>query len=606
MSRAEELARYAELSDWIKELSSPSTEDIDSAEAYNERIITNYNRMRELNGKSTSILSEYVYPLLGESEDAPADAAKEEEQSLCALTTEEWEDLFFFCERLYDAENRESVDDNLRYRVAKRLLQDAEEKADEAKTIRALGLMAECCACMVMVTVKLYPESDAVVSFRKEGLSAAKRLRAYLEKDAFTALTDQDLREIVLKSARELWTLFVFCKEPRGREENEEHLRLLKDALALSADSFYIDQAAKYNWKNHRYRILQGITSLTEYHNAAGMDEAQLREISAFSRQLLALWKEDRVLQGALSSSAVLHLNLYRNAHLAGELSLAEYRKELLQLMDEADDEDYTYDGNMRLVMTLSEYLLTFDRDGLTAEDEARIFGLFDRLIRYVSGMPKLGSITALIVFLTFALEAFSALGLSMGMAELCMKLLAAINPPTFRHCLTASRLASCITGHLFDREPSLFTEIAGYPEKDRIVSFMEEAALLHDCGKIWIAEAVTNYARGYFHDETEMLMIYPDVGASFLSRFPDTAAYAEIMRHHREERWDHDIATQIVSYADYMSRRPKDKEDDVRANIPFIGALCREEPVKTELQQIVADESEVCAREIFRILSEA
>ena len=593
MSRREELRRFAELSEWIRELSSPSLEGIGSPQEYNRQMGENYGRMRELNDKSTKIIETILDPMLGE----------ETETEPPPLTAEEAEDLFDFCDVLYDPLRRESVDDLLRYRVVRRLLRDAEEKDDIASRIRALGILMECCACIVIITVKLYPESGAVNRYRAEGLEAAERLRGFLEPEAFAALPDDRTRETVLKSTRELWSLFAFRKAPWSAEENETHLTLLKEALALAENPFYIEHASKYDWKNHRYRVLQGIASLTEYHNAAGLTAEQLTEINTHSRQLLALWKEDKVLQGALSSSAVLHLAMYRNAYLTGEMPLADYREHLLRLLAEADDEDYSYDGNMRLVMTQTEYLLTLKGEKLTEEEETQVIAFFDRTVRYLRGMPKLGSLTSLITALTRMLEAFADCGLNISFANLCAQLLAAINPPTYRHCLVVSELSARIASHLFDREPSMFAKVDGYPEKEKVLFFVRQAGLLHDSGKIWVAEAVTSYARYYVAEEENMFMIYPAVGASMLARFPETAPYAEIIRHHREERWDHDIVTQIVAYADQMSRVSKEGDSTDRANIPYLDALCKEEEIRAELKRVVEEGNERCTEEIFRML---
>ena len=86
---------------------------------------------------------------------------------------------------------------------------------------------------------------------------------------------------------------------------------------------------------------------------------------------------------------------------------------------------------------------------------------------------------------------------------------LAAINPPTWWHCLMSEQLASCITSHLFEREPLLFKEVPGYPDKEAVCAFVGKAGRLHDAGKIFIAEAVTNYAREYCPDEEDWLMIW-------------------------------------------------------------------------------------------------
>ncbi|MBR5969637.1 MAG: HD domain-containing protein [Lachnospiraceae bacterium] len=580
MARTDDLRRYAELSEWIRELSMPSLEGITNAEEYFERIRANYERMRDLNRTSSAILEEQVLPLLPE----------EEGTLVRPLTEAEAKELFAFCGILSDPVNLESVDDVLRYKIVRLLLADAEAKNDTAAVIRALDILIECCYFLMTSAAGLWPESEKVEEYRKIGLDASMRLRAYLDKEAFAALPDTECKEIVLVNARYISALYECVHAPWTEEENREHLEQLKEALRLSEDAFYIEQASKFDWKRHRYRSLQGIASLAEYHNEAGFTEEQLKEINGYTRQLLALWKEDKVLYGALSAPEVLYLPMYRNAYLAGEMPLAEYRASLLSIIEGADEEDFSHDGNMMIVFAQTEYLLTLDKEHLTEEEKKRIRGFFDRLVHYVSRMPKLGSLTFLVGFLTRSIDALAACGEGVDYAHLAARLLAAVNPPTWCHSLTVAELAECITGHLYDREPSLFRDTPGYPDKAAVTEFLRQAALVHDTGKIFIAEFITNYAREYFPDEQAWLELFPRVGARILERFPDTRPYAEIVRHHLDENWDKDIATQILSYADRMGWTARDTTDTGRAMIPFIDALCREKDIEEELNRIVTE----------------
>lgn len=592
MSRIEELRHYAELSEWLRELSAPAPSASDSKEAYVKQMHENYNRMRDLNVTSTGILDKYVLPLLAEGDALSA-----------PLTEEEASDLFDFCDMLFDAERMESVDDMLRYKVARRLVRDADEKGDVGMQIRALDILVECCYFLMMAAARLYPESDRVEEFRREGTDAAMRLRGFLEKDKFAALPDVRAKETVLTNARYVASMFECIHEPWSFEDNERHLELLREALSLSDDAFYIEQASKYDWKRHRYRTLLSIANLTEYHNAAGLDEEQLREVNACTGQLLALWKEDPDLYGAFSSTPIMNIALFRNAYLAGEMPLEEYRSQLLAITEDADEYDYTHDGNMRIVFVPTEWMLTLDTDDLTEEQMRQMKVFFDRIVRYVSHMPKLGSLTVLISFLTNALDAFVECDNGLQFETLCAQLLAAINPPTWWHCLMSEQLASCITSHLFEREPLLFKEVPGYPDKEAVCAFVGKAGRLHDAGKIFIAEAVTNYAREYFPDEEDWLMIFTSVGARFLARFSDTRPFATAAATHRFENWQHDIVTQIVTYAERLGWKTNKEEDDGPARIPFINALCREEKVAGELDRIVSSDRDPMMGRVYEML---
>ena len=114
MSRAEELDRFVEFSEWIRELSSPQVEGVHTPEDYRKRFVRNFARIYELSRSCREILEREVFPLL--EKEAP-------------LTEEETEDLFHFVARLLDAVYIECVDVPLRDRVTGRLIRDAEEKS---------------------------------------------------------------------------------------------------------------------------------------------------------------------------------------------------------------------------------------------------------------------------------------------------------------------------------------------------------------------------------------------------------------------------------------------------------------------------------------------
>ena len=588
MSRAEDFMRYLELSEWIRELSTPELTGVKNAKEYVKKIGVNYQRMRELNRTGVAIVQEHVYPSL----------AREEK-----LSEEEVRDLFDFCAGLLDPVRIESVDTVLRYKIAVRLKEDAEEKNDTAQLIRALDILIECCYLMILMTARMYPATQAVEEYRREGMEACLRLCAFLEHDAFAALPDAECKEIILVNARYICAMFEGNTKPYTVEENEEHLALMRRALALADDPFYLDEASKYDWKRHRYRALQGIASLTDYHNAQGFTKEQLKEINAHTRHLIALYKQDKVLYGALSSPDVMNLMLYRNAYLSGETSLKTYRKQLLELTRDADKEDFSHDGNMKMVFAQTEYLLTLNPEKLSEQDQEWLQKFYRDLVQYVTLMPKLGSLTILLSYLSHALDGFIETKDGMRFGTICKQLLAAINPPTWRHCLIVAELSVCIAGHLYEREPSLFSGVSGYPDREKVLSFIHEAAQLHDVGKLYIAEAVTNYTRNYFNDEHEMLLSFPAIGANLLSSQESTRPYAEIARNHMDHTWDKDIATQIVSYADRMGWVTRDGEEIARVQIPFIDAMCREESIAKELDAIVDGRKQM--EQVYEMLRE-
>ena len=518
MSRAEDLDRYVELCEWIRELSSPQVEGIHSAEEYRNRFVRSFARIYELTRTSSGILSSVLFPLL---------------EAERPLTDEETEDLFAFVTRLLDAVNIECVDVPLRERVIDRLLRDAEEKRDTARILRALDARIETSYFMMSSVARIAEVRDVFTPYREKGMDAAKRVLKYLSPKQFASLPDYASKEIVLINSRYINGLYESARRPEPVELLQENLDNMKRAIALADDPFFIDQASKYNWKNHIYRALQGIAFMTDYLNEAGCPDDMLQEINRHTRQMVALWKRDKVSYGALCAAETLYQSMYRNAYLAGEMTVERFRKELVKLIDGADREDYTHDGNMSIIFSLTEYMMTLDKDHLTKEQKRNVKRFYRNLVYYVHRMPKVGSLTFLLVYLNRTLRAFIEVEDGADYATLLLELLAAILPQVYMHSIGMARLARVLARRLFLHQPESFSHIPGYPDGEAVAEFIYRAGTLHDIGKLMVAERILTYSRDRFEEEEEIFMTGPEIGAHLLSHVESTRPYAEIVRTH-------------------------------------------------------------------------
>jgi HD-GYP domain-containing protein (c-di-GMP phosphodiesterase class II) len=69
-------------------------------------------------------------------------------------------------------------------------------------------------------------------------------------------------------------------------------------------------------------------------------------------------------------------------------------------------------------------------------------------------------------------------------------------------------------------------------------VSFLRQAGLVHDIGKIGIPDKVLRKNGKLTEDELHLVRLHPIFGASILSRFPNMERMIPIVLHHHE-RWD-------------------------------------------------------------------
>ena len=240
-----ELIAYVDLTNRIKELSSPQVDAIDGEEDYRETLLENFVRIGELARANGRILENYFLPLMDEGR---------------ALNGREVTNLRAFGEAILDGRNAENLDQMVVFMQARRLVQDAEEKGDETALIRALDDMIAASGAMCILTLRLYPVSRDFIDYRALGLSAAVKLLHYLEQDRFATLGPKE-KESVLINSRYVCILFQRDDSLGDEAVNASDLDTMVRALKLADDPFYREQAPEYDWEYHQLRSLEYIMS---------------------------------------------------------------------------------------------------------------------------------------------------------------------------------------------------------------------------------------------------------------------------------------------------------------------------------------------------------
>ncbi|MBR5970280.1 MAG: HD domain-containing protein [Lachnospiraceae bacterium] len=617
-----ELTRYADLTVWIRELSAPKLRTVDSAEDYRKKLLRNFSRIGELARINAGILDTYVFPLLKDDR---------------LLTRQEIDDLLYFCDRLQDAYRMENIDVPILFKVAERLLQDADRKADEALTVRALDEFVTATYAMLELTDRFTSFDGTFLSCRDAGLKAAARLLSYLDKEHFEALPDDASREIVLVASRYVISMY---QHPQGKPDPglaTQGMAVLRQALQIAKDPWYTERMPSYDWRYHVFRTLEYFSTMTEFYNEIGLSTEQLDEIYHYTGQMMVLQNTDRACYAELLSEDLQQLIWYRNACLTGQIPPEAYHKELIRLSVISTHGEPTFEESILPTLAPLEYLLSLRGKTPNAEQERTLTTFYRQIISHMHRVPKHGSFTYLLSDVLCLLMHFIDVPGAMSFENFCMCLMAAMHPPTYAHSVSVANLTACITRHLFHRQPELFTSVPGYPDEAQLVDFAWHAAACHDIGKLFILETIMTYGRDLFDWEFRWIQTHPAFGAYLLSLHEKTKPYASVA--HGHHRW-HDnkggypadfdleqaadrIIIEIVSCADCIDASTDDigrsykrgrtledfieelKEDGGVRYAPFMLELLEEEEVRKDLQSLLSEGRDENYRRTYRILED-
>ncbi|MBO5564545.1 MAG: HD domain-containing protein [Lachnospiraceae bacterium] len=526
MDRNESLQLYIDQTLDIRELSSPQVQDMQDAEEYRLALLRNFTKIGRIGQENNEILRTHWLPLM---------------HSQDPLANEDKEALDAFSHSLLDAYQAENIDLPMRYRQTKRLLDDALLQDDDDVKVCALDSMVEASFAMLHMTQRLVPVYGICYRYRDEGLKAAEQLLTYLEQDRFAKLKDKNSRHLVLINSRYISALYDrsdhYCAET-----NEHDLAQMHRALELGNDPFYREAAPDYDWEYHRFRTLQYITNFTELYNVRGLSKTELEGVYEETMELVALWKSNEAVYEKYCPRNLIELYRLRISRLTDRISAEEYRNRIGDLIREGDDTVFTLHGNMLQTLALSEYLFAVDKNNITPEDASNLNEFYRKLIWYVHRMPKKGSFSFMLTFLSDFLKSYVEVPGAPEFEEVCLLLMAAMHPPTYVHSLSVAEFTRCITRHLIQTRPMEFIGVLDclnvaevLAAEERIVDFAYHAALCHDVGKLFVMETILNYGRNLFSEEFDLIRAHPSIGAYVLSSYESTAPYANVaLLHHQ------------------------------------------------------------------------
>ena len=563
----EALNRYVDLSSRIRLLSAPEIESFRAADDYRDALVSGFSEIGHLSKEIKDLLSDNIYPLL--DSDAP-------------LTPAQTTALSVFSKALVNTTTMSYLDTVLCYRIANRLLADAEENQDVRLLIHALDKVVDASYIVMKLAFRLAPATDMGYVYKKNGLDAANKLLRYLDKKLFSSLPDDETKELVLVNARYI-NAVEYTDARMSTEDIEAMLLHLKQSIELEDDPYYVKAAPNYDWKRHRFRAYQYAISCTEKKNIVGMNKQQLERVYRAQQELEKLWRSDPETYAALCPRSTMDGYAARMSYLTGRTNALSYKKALRKIRENADPLDYNIHGIIANMHVLEEYLLVAKDDALTEEDEAFLQHAYQELCSYLYRMPKIGSITfATTILADILMDYVDVPGLSF--TDFCLRLMVAIHPPTYVHTLTMSALTTCLVSHLAKQGRKDFQDLS--PD------YATSASLFHDIGKLFVIEFIMLYGRKLDEEEFRMIRKHSDIGGLVLRNHEASRDYSAlaIAHHFRFDELEAKAAEGYFEKADIPYIAAATCADGLDAGTDTVGRSYKEgKPLETILEELRA-----------------
>lgn len=516
----EELKNYVENTEKIRMLTSAKLKDIAAADDYGMVLQDNYLLISRLAAENREILSKCFYPYL--SPDA-------------VLDDDVIESLGQLEDSLQDSLKIDHLDPFMHAKLSGVILDQTEKKNSSADDL-ILQLDREVTSCyfMVFVTKKIYNRPDISEYYRQRGLKAGKKLLEFLSPENFDAL-NKDSRHIVIVNSRYMTVLY----EGRymTREERDWLLDRLSKSLELSEDPYYLREMPDYDWKLHVERIYYYFGIILEHNNEAGFEADQLKQICSRMRELDKLWQADQQWFSTQMDENMLQFMLLRAEYLSGELTGREYRNELLKMYELRNvRSEKNWEDIVLFLWVPTDFILSLKNERLSEKDKYYIERFYLNTLDYAH--QSSGSLvnSDLLDCLSKQMLDFVEIPGGRGFESMGLGYLAAVHTPTYVHSIMVGQIARCLAGHLLKKETHLFDGIVSMTGSDNpqeILSFIYNAGLCHDFGKMMLADTITVYGRNLLDEEYDLLKEHSEIGAYMLEKHATTVKYANVARYH-------------------------------------------------------------------------
>ena len=555
----EQLIRYVQNTRQIRILSRPDPEKLDSENAYSEVLRANFIRIGEIAQENRAILCD-VLDLLLDADRLPSDDILNE--------------LNLFSENLLNANSIQSLDIPLSHMISTLLFELALKEDDPKKILLQADFAITSSYAMINLIKRLGFGSEAFNSYRELGFRAADCIKRFTDRDMLASLDDEVMRCLVLINTR-----FVTCLyEGSGRDPVccRQNLELLLQSSAAAQDEKIRALVPHYDWRYHQFRIMEYIGALCEHNNSRGCTLDMRRRISDICDRMLETWDSDPEYYKNVSPRIYVKLENMKCRFLSGRMDRDRYLEELVLVYRECDKEHASFRAAEEVHYIIGiplEYLYALERpSGYVTPDSDHVangpaqpltdeqietltyfYHVIEKRAMYTIGT---GSLSFMLEFLSMLLMHFIEVP-EVTFSGFCLSLMRALHPPTYVHTLMVGEISQCLCRHLIALDPGRLKGACGYQtieqvrsHEEEILTYIRDASLCHDFGKIPLIDIIFVYGRNLFDFEFDLIREHPDLGSRMLDRIPAIRKYQDIARGHH--KWNDDSA----GYPDSFSLR--------------------------------------------------
>jgi HD-GYP domain-containing protein (c-di-GMP phosphodiesterase class II) len=520
--RMYQIHKYVENMKEIRMLSTPDLDAIDNADDYGKILIENFSKIGELAAENREFIDS-VIPIFSSDKEL-SDTMKDATRQLIDLLigNDSFEEV--------DVHMSELLDEIMIQKEIEQSINENDKVVSMAKKVKRDYLLVSALTRYV---------NDEVDRMRKAAIDNAKALEGYLEKDVFSDL-NEEAKEAALHYSLMGTLLYESNLQEMPLSWWEEALEILNKAAVVLNDPFYRKEAPEFDWEAYEFRIYYygGFLAYSIIPEAVAKKVYELAEKGV---HFLKTCKNETILSAV---NVEQMLDLQNMAAVIGRMKSArEACDEMYKEYAKRDSEDYSLTGVNNNLDTPALYLSTVKATGLELieEDYSRYLEIEESVIKYINRLPKQSDVyLKCATLLTNYPVYFKEVPGAMTMEYFCLKIFAAIHPPTYVHSNMVAQFAECMTKHLLDWNPKLFigfpgcdTEEKVLAEKDRIIQYTYHAALCHDIGKLFIIDIISMYGRKLLDDEFLMIKSHPVTGAKIAMEHASTREYVDVIKGH-------------------------------------------------------------------------
>ncbi len=515
---------YANRTERIRKLSSPGLSQLETPDEYLSLLSNNFKKIGELSRQNKEFINKYITPVLESKE---------------SLSEEVRNYIEIFYRSLISQDSTKTLDIPIVFCLVDRTLEDAKLQKDDKYYIEQLDKQIENAYHMVNQTRHITVCPEIASEYRVKGLKAYAELMKYLEKDAFKKL-DDDSRVLVLINSRFGAALNEFTRGERGWEEGlNDRIEMLERSIELAHDPFYTGLMPDYNWDGHLYKCYEYLLQ----SEAIEVNSEAAKKLLKYADLIEQIRKDkaDNVL--SLAPPEFVEMLVAYERYKGGEVSRKEHLEKMLETCNNAKKTYLDSRGSIVENVTSAACYVEAAADGpITEEIAGNIHSMYRTMISYAFHMPKFGVFSSNMAAFSDIITGFMELPGGISFMQMGLNLMAAIHPPTYIHSVMVAKIATCLTKHIIEHHPELFVGCQGCNTKDEVVesketflSFVYNAGLCHDFGKLVIIDTVYVYGRNLLPMEQEIITSHAAMGAELLSRHESTKDYVNVAAgHHR------------------------------------------------------------------------